>query len=142
MKRASDILLTVGWILGIIGFVAFILAAIAYAIGGANCLVAAKQALIEATTEEEIAKANAVLAGGYVFISLSIYFLLASPLYILAYVFARKGKATLLSAKSRSEARPMAITNIVFGALTSVYPLIVAGVLMLVMNDEKYQTSL
>ncbi len=142
MKRATNILLTIGWVLGIIGFIVFIISAIAYAIGGASCLVAAKQALAEATTEEGIAKANSISIGGYVFISLSVFFLLSSPLYILAYVFARKGKTTLLSAKTRSEARPMAITNIVFGALTSIYPLIVAGVLMLTMNDERYQASL
>lgn len=133
MKKAANILLTITKILGIFGFVAFILSAIGFAIGAGSFFEAAANA----TVEDDIA---AFTVAGGTFVGAAVTFLFLSPLFLIDTIVASKAKNRLASAKSKSDIKGIAIASIIFGALGTT-TLLLAGIFMLVSKEKDYNQT-
>lgn len=132
MKKAANILLTVGKVLGIIAIICLAIGAVVSTIIG---IVGAVAALGAATTDEETAAAAAAIglavAGG---IGLLVYMVCQ----IVGLSLVKKAQKGLKNAKCKADAKKPGIMAIVGGVLGTGLS-IVAGVFMLIMHDGYYQ---
>ncbi len=131
MKKAANILLTVGKILGIVAIIACAVASVIILIAG---IVGGVAALGAATTDEETAAGVAAIVAA---VAGSIGILIYMVCQIVGLSLVKKAKKGLANAKCKADAKKPGILAIVGGALGTGLG-IIAGIFMLVMNDGYY----
>ncbi len=138
MKKLANTFFKVAKILDIVAIVGYAFLTVVNIIGFVNEVdqLLAKQA----SGAEEYIIQEGVLLVAYSVVSVitTVVFL---ALCIVALVLVGKCKNTLNTAKSKAEAKKMAIVAIVTGALSTAFAA-VAGILMLCMKDEDYASNI
>lgn len=130
MKKTAHAFLTTQKVLDIIGIILFAIISIGLIIPG-SILMGIYSAM---DNDETIA----LFTTGVCLLSVGGGLLLSIPAFIASLILTRHARLALENSKTRAEAKKGAICAIVAGAISNTIA-IPAGVLMLCMNDSKYQ---
>lgn len=134
MKKTALTFLKVAKILDIIAIVLFALMFVLFVVAAVENAILLKENAANGVSEADLAITAAAVG---LFIGYAVTCAIMIPCCVVGLIFAKKAALTLKTAKSKEEAKKMAIASIVTGALSTGFA-IVAGILMLCMKDEHY----
>ncbi|GEM_PF-2602665 len=137
MKKTALTFLKVARVLDIVAIVICALLFVLFVITAFENAILLQENAASGVSEEDLAITAAAIG---TFAGLALTCAITLPCCIVGFVFARKATNTLQTAKTKAEAKKIAVATIVTGALSTEFAA-VAGILMLCMKDEHYAST-